>query len=206
MATTGLLLCLFLLFHLINNLALFAGPDVFNQIVISLEAVKPLIRVMEAGLALLFFIHIVNGIRLTIENKRAGSVPYSENEVNENSSFFSRYMFVTGSVIFIFLVTHLSTFWYQFQVIHDHDAYFQIVTANTSIGFGNPLITLLYAIAMILLAFHLRHGFQSAFQTFGIRYNKYSKLIEWVGVLFWFFIPLGFFFITIYFGLMKGGI
>ena len=55
-AATGVLLCLFLLFHLMNNLTLFGGPDVFNPMVESLESIKPIIRLMEIGLLIIFLI------------------------------------------------------------------------------------------------------------------------------------------------------
>ncbi len=113
-------------------------------------------------------------------------------------------MGLTGSIIFIFLIVHLQTFWYQFQVQHDGGQFFNIVI-DQKIGFGNIFVTLLYCLAMVLLSFHLRHGFQSTFQTFGVRYNKYGKFIEWISVFFWLIIPLGFLSIPIYFGFIKGG-
>ena len=33
-----------------NNLTLFAGPELFNQMVQTLESIKPIIRIMELGL------------------------------------------------------------------------------------------------------------------------------------------------------------
>lgn len=204
MALTGLFLSLFLIIHLIGNLTLFGGPEFFNGYVSTLSGLKPLVRFIEAVLALIFLVHIINGIRLTLENKKAGSDPYLSNKSKENSSFFSRNMGLTGSVIFIFLAVHLQTFWYQFQVDHDGGEFYNIVMDNT-IGFGNIFVTLFYVFAMVLLSFHLRHGFESAFQTFGIRYNKYGKLIEWIAVFFWLIIPIGFLTIPLYFGLIKGG-
>ncbi|MEE8437426.1 MAG: succinate dehydrogenase, partial [Candidatus Neomarinimicrobiota bacterium] len=84
MAVTGILLCLFLLVHLINNLVLFAGPETFNTLVGRLEAIKPLIRIMEFGMVILFLAHIGNGIRLIIENRKAGSGKYKINKAGDN--------------------------------------------------------------------------------------------------------------------------
>lgn len=204
MATTGLLLCLFLVIHLIGNLILFAGPDAFNLYVETLSSLKPIVRAIEIILALIFLYHIFFASKLTLENRNASSQKYDVNLAGENSSFFSRTMFISGSIIFIFLITHLSTFWYLFQKQHDEVNFYDIVMGNT-VGFGNPVITTLYCVAMILLGFHLRHGFQSAFQTFGIRYNKYSGLIETVAILFWLIIPLGFLSIAVWFGIFGGG-
>jgi succinate dehydrogenase / fumarate reductase cytochrome b subunit len=54
MAATGIGLIIFLLIHLIGNLTLFGGPEAFNGYVATLDIVKPLIRVIEVGLALVF--------------------------------------------------------------------------------------------------------------------------------------------------------
>jgi len=113
-------------------------------------------------------------------------------------------MAISGTILLVFLITHLSTVWYNFQLEHDDGRFFAIIT-GANIGLGNILVALLYGVTMVILGFHLRHGFQSAFQTFGVRYNRYGKLIEIVSVLFWFIIPAGFLSIVIYFGFMGGG-
>ena len=56
MAISGILFCIFLLFHLFNNLVLFAGSDTFNQMVSFLESIKPIIRFMEFGLLFILLI------------------------------------------------------------------------------------------------------------------------------------------------------
>lgn len=204
MAITGILLCLFLIVHVIGNLVLFAGPHAFNAYVEALSSVKPLVRALEVVLALLFIWHIFNGVRLTIENRKATPEKYLMNNAGENSKLTSRTMGLTGSLIFIFLVTHLGTIWRQFQLEHGGGEFFDIIISG-QFGFGNIYYTLIYIVAMALLAFHLRHGFQSAFQTFGWNHSKYKPLISGVAVFFWLIIPLAFMSIPIYFGLLGGG-
>ncbi len=203
MATTGLLLCLYLVVHLGGNLLLYAGPDVFNGYVKNLTAFKPLIRVIEVVLVIIFGAHIVNGLRLAIENKKAGGTSYQLNRKNENSTPSSRTMAITGSVLLLFLIVHLATIWYNFQIEHSGGQFFNIITGS-DVGLGNMFIAVLYGVAMVLMGFHLKHGFQSAFQTFGIRFNRHGKLIEMVSILFWLIIPAGFLSIVIYFGFMGG--
>lgn len=51
----------------------------------------------------------------------------------------------------------------------------------------------IYVISMVALSFHLKHGFQSAFHTFGWVHRKYKPIYEFVGTwLFAVIIPLGF--------------
>ncbi len=202
-ASTGLMVCLFLVFHLINNLIIFTGPENFNQLVAALEKIKPLIRIMEILLVIIFFTHIYNSLLLTIESKRSRNHSYIKLS-SGSSTIYSRTMFFSGSILFIFIVTHLSTIWFNFQNIDDHDKYYYLVTESVY-GFGNIFITILYLLSMILLGFHLRHGFQSAFKTLGVQNSKFDKILNVVSIFFWFIIPLGFFSIAFWFGILDGG-
>lgn len=66
-------------------------------------------------------------------------------------------------------------------------------------AFTNPLMVLLYVFAMGAVAFHLVHGFKSAFQTLGINHSKYNGLINFLGVwVFGIIIPILFALIPVY--------
>lgn len=61
-------------------------------------------------------------------------------------------------------------------------------------------IVALYVLGMIAVAYHLYHGFQSAFQTLGINHPKYTPAIKFLGL--WVFaigIPIAFAVMPIYF-------
>jgi len=60
-------------------------------------------------------------------------------------------------------------------------------------------------LAMFSLAYHLMHGFASAFQSLGINHKKYTPLIRSVGMAFSVIIPLIFALmpIAIYTGFIK---
>jgi succinate dehydrogenase / fumarate reductase cytochrome b subunit len=204
MAVTGICLLLFLIIHLINNLTLYGGPDLFNTVVKNLDLIKPFVRVIEVILVTIFIFHIFNGVRLWIENKKARPVNYKVNAASQNSDLFSRTMFVTGSIIFIFLVVHLKTFWVKFNMgdpLAKEHQYFQILVNS----FSDPFYSILYVIAMLLLGFHLYHGFQSAFQTFGWNNKKYFPIIEKLGLIYTIIMVIGFASIPIYFLLFYGG-
>jgi len=98
-------------------------------------------------------------------------------------------MFLTGSIIFIFLVIHMRTFWWTSR--YEAGEHFSMYTLVRNV-FSDPVYDVLYLVALFLLGFHLHHGFQSALQTFGLREKKYVTLIEWCGVIVWLLIPLGF--------------
>jgi len=64
--------------------------------------------------------------------------------------------------------------------------------AQVLIVYKNPIWTILYIVGLIALAFHLNHGFSSAFQTLGLNHKKYTPFIEGMGKLYSIAIPLGF--------------
>src|SRR3989339_1289409 len=195
MAITGLALMLFLIVHLAGNLSLYGGKDAFNNYVGLLEHIKPFIRVIEIILALIFILHIFNGIRLWIENKQARPQGYSVNGSRKNTTVFSRTAFITGSIVFIFLVIHLQSIWYKFNYSGSELDLYTITTEWLQVWWYAAL----YLIAVILLGFHLNHGFQSAFQTFGWNHKKYFPLIEKIGTIYALIMTIGFASIPIYF-------
>ena len=206
MAVTGSFLIIFLIVHLIGNITLFFGASAFNGYVLALDVVKPIIRVIEVVLLTVFILHIFNGIKLWLENKKARGIKYQVNGSDENSNLFSRTMFLSGSIVFIFLVTHLGTFFWRFNV-HDpmglatNHKYFDLVVYFFSIWW----YVLLYVVAMVLLGFHLNHGFQSAFQTFGWNHIKYFPFIQKLGTAFALIMAIGFASMPIYFFFFCGG-
>lgn len=205
MAVTGSFLLIFLIIHLVGNITLFFGPGAFNAYVSALDLIKPLIRVIEVVLLGAFVLHIFNGLKLWLENKRARGITYKVNGAKENSTIFSRTMAISGSIILIFLVSHLATFFWRFNV-HDpmglatNHQYYDVVVYFLSMWW----YSILYVVAMIFLGYHLNHGFQSAFQTFGWNHNRYFPTIKKIGTIYAIIMALGFASMPIYF-LLGGG-
>lgn len=204
MAVTGICLILFLVIHLVNNLTLYAGQEVFNTVVKNLDTIKPLVRVIEVILVIIFIFHIVNGIRLWYQNRKARPIGYKVNGSSKNTDVYSRTMIRSGSIIFIFLVIHLGTFWASFNLGHplaEVHNYYQIVAD----AFQSHVYSGFYIVAMILLGFHLNHGFQSVFQTFGWNHKRYFPIIEKLGLIYTLIMVIGFASIPIYFLFFYGG-
>jgi succinate dehydrogenase / fumarate reductase, cytochrome b subunit len=202
MALTGLFLSLFLIVHLGGNLLLFKNDEgaafmMYSEIMASPNNI--IIRILEYGLFILLIYHIVNGIRLWILNRRSKGVAYESNNPSENSSLFSRTMVLSGSIIFIFLVIHLRTFFFPYRFGDaSHDMYLGVAEA-----FADPIYSGFYVIAMVLLAFHLVHGVQSAFQTLGINHNKYTPFLKGFGIFFAIVICAAFASMPVYFFLRS---
>ncbi len=199
-AITGLFLCAFLVVHISGNLLLFKNDDglAFNAYATA-NASSLLIRTIEIGLFAGFCIHIFWGIQFWFFNHRARPKNYEVRHASENSDLFSRIMLLSGSLVLLFLVVHLKSFWVPMRFTGGKEVSDYLIVQT---AFQNPLYDVFYIACLALLAFHLRQGFQSAFQTLGIR-SIWRMAIETVAVIFWLFIPIGFATMPLYF-LLKG--
>lgn len=204
MSLTGLFLILFLTGHVSGNLLLFKddGGDAFNMYA-KFMTTNPAVKLLSYLTYISVIGHVIYSILLTRMNKSARPVGYGLSKESTNSSLSSRNMGVLGTIILIFLVIHMQTFWYQMHwgevpfVDIEGEQYkdlFSIVT----FAFQNPLMVIGYVVAMGFLGFHLSHGFASAFQTLGLSHKKYSPAIEALGKIYSVVVPLLFASMPIY--------
>lgn len=192
---TGLFLCTFLVVHLGGNLLLFKsdGGEAYNAFATFMSH-NPIIGLLEYVLFGGLIAHIITATILWIKNKAARKVSYKVTKPLETSSFSSRITFVSGSIVLFFLVVHLKNFWLPSRFFGEENMY--LLTKEV---FANGFYDGLYIAALFLLGFHLKHGFQSAFQTFGIRGKRYEGLINAIAVIFWLAIPAAFAAMPLYF-------
>ena len=209
MSLTGLFLISFLVVHCLLNSFIFAndGGLLFNEGA-HFMAKNPIIRIMEYVLFIGLLWHMFQALFLTIQNRKARPVKYAVNNGSANSKWYSRSMGILGSLLLIFLVVHLANFWVKsrFTGLPGEDANgnenLYIVMIEV---FQNPGIVALYLVGVISLAYHLLHGFPSAFQSLGLNHKKYTPLIKTVGTIFSIVVPLIFAAmpVVIYAGLIK---
>ncbi|MCS6967245.1 MAG: succinate dehydrogenase cytochrome b subunit [Cytophagales bacterium] len=195
-AFTGLFLCLFLVVHLLGNLQLLAndGGKSFN-LYAKFMTTSPIIQTISILNFAFILLHIIQSLILTFYNRRARPVRYAI--VENKSTWASRNMAFLGTFVLIFLVGHLAGFWWRMKFgempivgidgVQVKDLYRVVYEAFSNLG-----IVVFYVISMGFIAFHLSHGFQSAFQTLGIHHVKYTPLIQTVGWLFSIIIPLAY--------------
>lgn len=197
MSLTGLFVILFLLIHLIGNLAIFKGDEgvSFNAYA-KFMSTNPLIEAVSFFMYFFFILHIVIASWITIVNMLARPVAYKKFNASANSSWASRNMYILGLLIFAFIFLHLKDFWWNYKIMNiemDLDAagnrnLYAMVIAQFKTTFG--LVT--YLIGLLALAYHLTHAFQSAFQTLGLDHSKYSPVIKFVGWMYAILVPIGF--------------
>ena len=257
MALTGLFLCLFLAGHLAGNLQLiFSDASHFNQYALFMTS-NPAVKILSYLTYISILFHAVDGFLLTYQNVKARPIGYAKTNPGANSSFSSRNMAVLGTLILVFIVTHMVNFWavmhfdekmplqtivvenmgqkMEYYITTDMGKFFPKDSiqlqqtgieirnrteffnkqANVKMGEGYKDLhkitvaffkdakfgltaTLLYVLAMIVLSFHLLHGFSSAFQSLGANNPKYNGLIKGFGKGFAIIVPLLFAAIPLY--------
>lgn len=202
MALTGLFLILFLVVHLIGNLQLLKSDqgEAFN-IYAQFMTSNPLIITISYVNYTIILLHVIWSILLTRRNRRARPVSYAV--VKNSSHWTSRNMGILGTFIFIFLIIHLRSFWYEMHwggiptATYDGTEYKNLY-AVVDAAYANLWFVVLYVVSMALLGFHLFHGFGSAFQTLGWNHVKYNPIIRFVGVAFAIIVPALFALIPVY--------
>lgn len=206
MSLTGLFLIQFLLIHLIGNLQLLAGDEgqQFN-VYAKFMTSNPIIKTVSIVLYASIILHIVQGIAIWIKNRNARQSRYAVNK-HPDTDFSSRNMAWLGMIIMVFLILHLWQFWFQmkFGVLDSMDygdgsgpvknLYYPVAYA-----FKQWWYVLIYVVSMIVIGLHLKHGFQSSFQTLGLNHKKYTPIIKTLGLIYSVLVPLGFAIIPIYF-------
>ena len=283
MALTGLFLCTFLVGHLLGNLQLIfntgeEGRRAFNEYAYFMGH-NLFIKVLSYTTYIALIVHAVDGIMLTIQNRKARPVKYAYNNPKANSGTASRNMAILGTLILVFLATHMANFWWKakiteeiplhvktieksyqqqnpmtgqvtnirYQINHllttkgeyipisvkdlEHDTYvnpqtgesvqgndtcfvkikdgFHVYDKNTNLNIGeaykdlhtvvmtffskensNALFgVIFYVISMIVLGYHLWHGFASAFQSLGLNHPLYMPIIKKIGMAFSIVVP-----------------
>ncbi len=203
---TGLWLILFLTIHVLGNSQLFLNDNgaAFNHYAHVMENNPLIIYVVRWVTMAAFLLHAWRGIVLAWGNRAArGEVGYEVNHT-KNRSFSSSNMAWIGSWIFIFWAFHLYAFWWRLMVgdvptvdidgTTAPDVYTMVATA-----FQQPINVIFYVASMVVLYLHLSHGFQSAFQTFGLNHKKYTPFINLLGMIYSIVVPFLFACMPVYF-------
>lgn len=191
MGLTGLFLITFLIVHAGINACIWAmdGGEMFNKAAHFMGSTV-VIRIMEVGLFVGFFIHIIQGLALEIQNRSRRKQGYAVPMGNKGSKWYSRSMGLLGTILLIFLIIHWWHFWIPSRITHAGlDPVFLANGVEThnmfalmQVTFQELWVVILYVVACISLCWHLIHGFHSAFRTIGVYNNRYLALLHSVGV------------------------
>ncbi len=206
MAVTGVILIGFVTGHLVGNLQVFQHPDHLNGYAHFLQSLGPVLWLVRLGLLACVVIHIWAATVLSLENAAARGAPYGFKHTIQ-ATLASRMMRWTGYIVLAFILYHLAHFTvgiaqagtfktnlapYLMQGDY-HVMGITVVPAGMEVhdvhsmvilGFQNQIVSLFYIVAVGLLSLHLLHGFDSLFQTLGLRNAKWSGVLRKITVVF----------------------
>jgi succinate dehydrogenase / fumarate reductase cytochrome b subunit len=200
-SVTGAALAIFVLFHFAANLALFLpDPTAYNLMSNSLVAWGKWLVVAEVVLLVLLVIHILVAVRLKLLARRARPYGYSAVRSKGGPShegFSSARLLLTGTIILVFIAVHVAQFKFGPGI---HEGY-----ATPAGGlvirdlhrlvletFRDPRWAAFYAVCMIFLGFHLRHGLWSLFQSLGATNRRTLGPLQAIGAILAVIIAAGF--------------
>jgi succinate dehydrogenase / fumarate reductase cytochrome b subunit len=183
MSLTGIFLILFLIVHCYINAQIFLndGGEAFMAAA-HFMGTNFVIRTIEIGLFAFLILHIVQGLSLWIKNRSRRNSRYAVQAGSATSPWYRRSMGLLGTLILLFLIIHISKFWgpnRAAQTFGDGELDLYVMMRDE---FQHLWVVILYVVGCIALAWHLIHGFYSAFQTLGLTTNKYKSIIKGVGI------------------------
>ncbi len=211
MAVSGLTLSGFIVVHLSGNLALLSqDKDPFNKYANFLQSLGLLLYMAEFMLAAIFLIHFFYAVFITIGNWRARPSRY---RVSHNAGHTSKKtiasttMVYTGILIITFTILHLLQFKYGPIIMYTTKDGLYIRDLYTVVHqfFSDIWNVAFYMLIMILLGFHLSHGFWSAFQSLGINGIWFTRIVYGFGYLFAVVMAAGFLLLPLYIFVKSGG-
>jgi succinate dehydrogenase / fumarate reductase cytochrome b subunit len=195
-AITGLGLVLFLIVHLSGNLLIYSDSPAFDAYAEGLHGMA-IFPIAEWGLLTCAVAHVALVTWLTRDNRRAcgrraRGTAYAMSGTKRPEkmrAIASKTMMVTGLIVLVFLVVHVTDFRLRHaEIAEARQSLRGVIIFTLSV----PLHALLYLVGSLLVGFHLFHGIQSAVRSLGFYHPKYTPLIEKAGMGLGILLGLGF--------------
>jgi succinate dehydrogenase / fumarate reductase, cytochrome b subunit len=181
MAVSGIILVLYLIAHMIGNLKAFAGRESFNHYsewirTIGEPAVpaQTTLWIIRVVLLVAVIAHIVSAVLLWRQAKRARPEGYVTKKAVAQS-YASRTMRWGGVIVLAFIIYHILDLTLG---VANPDGTGSTPYDRLVAGFNNPIVVIAYAISLILLGMHLRHGIWSATQTLGQSNKRRERTVS----------------------------
>jgi succinate dehydrogenase / fumarate reductase cytochrome b subunit len=177
MAATGLVLFGFVFGHMAGNLQFYLGRDALNGYSAKLHDLGPLLWLVRGFLLACVLAHIVSAAQLWSMNREARPTGYRKLSAT-TSSLASRTMLYSGPMLALFVAYHLYHLTLGPHLLHDPATGYPLAYDNVVRGFGDPIASTLYLVAMAFLGMHLYHGVWSMFQSVGVSHPRYTPLLR----------------------------
>jgi succinate dehydrogenase / fumarate reductase cytochrome b subunit len=172
MAVTGVILILFVIAHMVGNFKVFLGATHFDEYSDFLRTIGyPILGrswylwLQRAGLIAAVVLHMTAAYQLTVMARRARPLRYQHTD-HVAATYAARTMRWGGVIIMLFAIYHiLDLTTGQLNPAADKQHPYANVVADFAAS--RWYVTLFYALAILAIGFHLRHGIFSAVRTLG---------------------------------------
>lgn len=194
-ALLGGFLVIFLLFHMCANLCILRqdGGEWYTAFC-HFMGTNLIVKVFELILLGSLVLHIVLTLWLWFTNRLARPQRYHHASKTKTATG-SKLAIWTGILILACLVLHFTDFYFVKLGIVDgltlsngEPDFYAIAHQK----FANLYISIAYLVFFVIVWFHLRHAFASAFQTLGLYNHQYGKAIEVISVIYAWVVCVGF--------------
>jgi succinate dehydrogenase / fumarate reductase cytochrome b subunit len=188
MALTGAIGVGYVVVHMLGNLQVFEGAEKINAYAALLKSNLGLLWTARSILIAAVGLHIVAAYQLARTSQKSRPVGYKRWR-SVGSDFASRTMRWTGPLLGLFIVYHLLHL--TTGAVHpdfvEADVYQNVIS-----GFRVWYVSVIYIVAMLMLALHLYHGAWSMFESLGVNHPKYNRLIRALATILTAIVVVGF--------------
>jgi succinate dehydrogenase / fumarate reductase cytochrome b subunit len=183
MATSGLVLVLFVIAHMLGNLKVWLSNQEEDSYAAFLrrmgEPIFPhswLLWIVRAIVTVAFVVHVYLAIDLSLRNRRARQVRYARTG-HVQADIPAVTMRWGGLAIGLFVIFHLANFTWGW--VHPDYTFIRGGVSHNVIGAFNVWwLVVIYVAAMVALCLHLFHGTWSMFQTWGINNRRWDVIVR----------------------------
>lgn len=190
LAISGAVLFGFVIQHMLGNLQVFLGPEVFNGYAASLKSIPALVWSVRALLLLALVTHVYLVVQLYRRSLAARPVGYHVKK-NIATSYAGATMKYSGPALLLYIVFHLAHFTFPGLSFGDRPFSTLDVYGNFVSSFQVPWLTLIYVVANLLLGMHLYHGAFSLLQSLGLNHPRYNARARGAARAFAFLVTAG---------------
>lgn len=186
MGLSGLVWLGFIFGHMAGNMTILVSPNLYNSYGHAIVSNKILLYGSEVVILLALVTHITCAVLLTKQNRAARGTQYQMlSNGQKSATFASSWMGAQGSVILVFIISHLITFKYgaHYETTVDGVVMRDLARLIYEV-FSSPVAVAWYLVALVLLGFHVTHGVRSIFQSFGLLHPAYQPIIKKAGIVY----------------------
>jgi succinate dehydrogenase / fumarate reductase, cytochrome b subunit len=204
LAVSGVILFGFVIGHMLGNLQVLEGPEVFNAYAEGIKSKPVLLWGVRAVLLASVLVHTAIVLELYGKSIAARPVGYKVKK-NIATSYAALMMKFTGPLLLVYIIFHLAHFTFPGTSLGDYDHVPGDVYANFVNAFQIPWVVAVYVFANLMLGFHLYHGAFSMLQSVGLNHPRYNKRLKYAARGLAFLVTAGNVFLpfTVLLGLVK---